>query len=148
MAEITKYEPGDIAKSLRTCLVAPNCDGCILLWEENCIPNMRRVAAEAIESLLEENAGLVGDLMQRNMELLELKERWAWRSTEDAMPDEELRRARQEFPDSDVEVLAVVAGARRSTALFYDGSQFYAIEDGGECVPYKVERWMPMPEEA
>ena len=74
MAEITKHEPGDIAKSLGVCMTTSNCEGCILLWDPDCIKKLRGLAKEAIESLMEENAGLVGDLLQRNAELLELKE--------------------------------------------------------------------------
>ena len=64
-----------------------------------------------------------------------------WVSVEEKLPDEELKRFKELFPEeNEVEVLVMIQGAYTATTLYWDGERFY-----DEARSYKVTHWMPLP---
>ena len=64
-----------------------------------------------------------------------------WVSVEEKLPDEELKRFKELFPEeNEVEVLVMIQGAYSATTLYWDGERFY-----DEARSYKVTHWMPLP---
>lgn len=66
------------------------------------------------------------------------------------MPDAELKAYRQKWgPDSYIEVISFISGAEIPTALGYDGTGFFAINDEEyddfDREYYAVTHWMSMP---
>ncbi|MCM1136898.1 MAG: DUF551 domain-containing protein [Clostridium sp.] len=72
-----------------------------------------------------------------------------WINVEDRLPDKELQEAisqSRNFVDFEgtpqIEVLVMVAWAKRPTILWYDGAEFYDDDFNN----YRVNYWMPLPE--
>ena len=64
-----------------------------------------------------------------------------WVSVEEKLPDEELKRFKELFPEeNEVEVLVMIQEAYTATTLYWDGERFY-----DEARSYKVTHWMPLP---
>ncbi len=64
-----------------------------------------------------------------------------WVSVEERLPDEELKRFKELFPEeNEVEVLVMIQWADTATTLYWDGEKFY-----DEMRSYEVTHWMPLP---
>ena len=64
-----------------------------------------------------------------------------WFSVEQRMPDEELFRYRERFPDGDINLIVLIKGASVPTELYYNGYDFVDIDED----IYSVTHWMCMP---
>ena len=138
----TKFSPEEIAKSLRVCIdPKTGCGGCIA-EESNGDIGCRDVRKVSLE-LIEAQAKRIGEL---EAELAKLREENRWIPVEERKPDEEYAAALAKGFD-DVEVIAMIEGAKESTTLRYDGTVgvFFAVYDGDELILYRVARWRPMP---
>ena len=143
-----EFTPEEIAKSLRACSSKKiDCRGCIYEGEPICCAmELKRKAADLIEAQAERIRELEGQLILRQSELLKLREENRWIPVEERMPDVEYAAALAKGLD-DVEVIAMIEGAKESTALHYDGTVgvFFTVDDGDELIPYRVTHWRPMP---
>ena len=64
-----------------------------------------------------------------------------WVSVDEKLPDEELKRFKELFPEeNEVEVLVMIQWAYTATTLYWDGEKFY-----DEMRSYEVTHWMPLP---
>ena len=142
-----EFTPEEIAKSLEVCFgTCCGCGGCIYEVEPDlsspevdCRTDLVNISADLIEA----QAKRIGEL---EAELLKLREENRWIPVGERLPDEEYTAALAKGFD-DVEVIAMIEGAKESTALRYDGTVgvFFAVDDGDELILYRVARWRPMP---
>lgn len=139
-----EFTPEEIAKSLRACSTKNfDCRGCVYEGEATCCSmELKGNAADLIEA----QAKRIGEL---EAELAKLREENRWIPVAERLPDEEYAAALAKGFD-DVEVIAMIEGAKESTALRYDGTVgvFFAVDDGDELILYRVARWKPMPKGA
>lgn len=118
------FSPEETLKLLRVCTGDRGCDGCPLkgLGCENY--NKEVIAAEAIEELLAQVA---------------------WNRVGEKLPDLDDGAVLIDGEMAAVQVLAAIAGAEKSTVLYFDGEDFFDYT-GDEIIPYRVTHWRPMPE--
>ena len=121
-----KYSPEDIASILRVCNNrSMSCAGCKLNEDKTCDNvNIELQAADAIEELLA---------------------KVAWIRVVDRLPDLDDGAVLIDGEMAAVQVLTVIAGAGKSTVLYFDGEEFFDYT-GDEIIPYRVTHWRPMPE--
>lgn len=121
-----KYSPKDIASILRVCNSGSmSCAGCKLNEDESCDNvNIELQAADAIEELLAQVR---------------------WIPVPERLPDLDDGAVLIDGEMAAVQVLAVIAGAEKSTVLYFDGEEFFDYT-GDEIIPYRVTHWRPMPE--
>ena len=121
-----KYSPENVLKILRACNTPgrqfPSClAGCPA---NDCAGfSNELLAADAIEELLAEVA---------------------WIRVGDRKPDLDDGVVLIDGEMAAVQVLAVIAGAKTSTVLYFAADEFFDIQ-GDELIPYRVTHWRPMP---
>lgn len=142
-----KFTPVEVAESLLKCASPVPCEGCISIEHRgdcDCADWLKRTAAALIGELAAEVERLQAELIQRNDELLKIREENRWIPTSERLPqtdDGPFSSYEEEFT---VQVLAVIEGAEWATTLYFDGYDFFDVQ-GGEAIPYRVSRWKPMP---
>ena len=68
-----------------------------------------------------------------------------WISVTERLPDKEFQEHRNIYKDEDLEVLAIIKGAKMATALLYnEEGEFYSPDYNGATY-YAVTHWMPLP---
>lgn len=80
----------EIVRSLRVCANPMPCEGCVSIehrGDYDCADWLKRTAADLIEELAKEVARLQAELIQRNDELLKLREENRWIPVEERLPD-------------------------------------------------------------
>jgi hypothetical protein len=68
-----------------------------------------------------------------------------WIPVAERLPDKELWE-HQKLYDDDLEVLAMIKGAKKATTLYYDEEGEFYAPDGIGATFYIVTHWMPLPE--
>ena len=124
-----KLSPEDVLKILRACtaLGKPIKESCCICPANNagCTDFSNEVvAADAIEELLAQVR---------------------WIPVGERLPDLDDGAVLIDGEMTAVQVLAVIAGAEKSTVLYFDGEEFFDYT-GDEIIPYRVTHWRPMPE--
>ena len=117
-----KLTPNQVVDALRKCGNTIVCGGCPYQGVPGCRIRLLRDAATVIETLHPNGSG--------------------WIDVDKRRPDAELERVRSQFGEGSVQVIVLILGATLSTTLEYDGEGFK--DDSGH--PYRVVKWMPMPE--
>jgi hypothetical protein len=119
-----EFSPEEALKLLRVCTGACGCEGCPLEDVDCGNYNNEVIAAEAIEELL-----------------AQVK----WNRVGEKLPDLDDGVVLIDGEMVAVQVLAVIAGAEKSTVLYFDGEEFFDYT-GDEIIPHRVTHWRPMPE--
>ena len=119
-----KFSPEEALKILRVCTWGGSCDECPLDGLGCGNYSNEVIAAEAIEELLAQVA---------------------WYRVGEKLPDLDDGAVLIDGEMVAVQVLAVIAGAEKSTVLYFDGEEFFDYT-GDEIIPYRVTHWRPMPE--
>lgn len=124
----TKYTSDVIADALEACHSADSCRACPLRSDKPACCRLNRTAAEVIRELA------------KQVKELEAASRWI--SVSERLPNTGDRE--------EIEVLVVINGSTKSTALFFSGKTqedavFYAYDPIDGTIPYSVTHWRPMP---
>lgn len=124
-----KFSPEKVVKILRACNnralpVAERCAACPDVFPDCLNHNTPLLVADAIEELL-----------------AQVK----WNRVGEKLPDLDDGVVLIDGEMVAVQVLAVIAGAEKSTVLYFDGEEFFDYT-GDEIIPYRVTHWRPMPE--
>ena len=119
-----KFSPEEALKILRVCTWGGSCDECPLDGLGCGNYSNEVIAAEAIEELLAQVA---------------------WNRVGEKLPDLDDGAVLIDGEMAAVQVLAAIAGAEKSTVLYFDGEDFFDYT-GDEIIPYRVTHWRPMPE--
>lgn len=135
-----EFTPEEITKSLRVCIdnAENGCLGCVtrhLGGNKAC-----DALSEAAADLIEAQAKQIGEL---EAELAKLREENRWIPVEERMPELTEDEKRRILVDDYAapEYIVMIEGAKKSTALYFDGEYWYDL--GGTV--YDVTRWKPMP---
>ena len=125
-----KFTPVEVAESLLKCASPVPCEGCIAIDRHNdcdCADFLKRTAADMIKELAAENARLQAELIQRNDELLKLREENRWIPVKERLPTKE---------DADTKGNVQV--------VFMEGVTTWNWRDISRVC--EISHWMPLPE--
>ena len=131
--EDKKFTPEEVAASLLKCASPGPCKGCIASERHNdcdCADFLKITAIEMIEELAAEAA--------------RLWEENRWTPVGERLPDLDDGSVLVSGELTAAEVLVMIDGAEKSTALYFDGEDFFDLQ-GDELIPYRVTHWRPMP---
>lgn len=124
----TKYTPEQLSDALKVCYSDKNCPDCPFTKDDHACTHLEMDAAELI--------------VRQAHRIAELEAASRWIPVTERLPNTGDRE--------EIEVLVVINGSTKATALFFSGKTqedavFYAYDPIDGTIPYSVTHWRPMP---